>query len=40
VATENLGDFCRTGVRLVDPFEPDTWDEGPESDPVTVLLRP
>lgn len=39
VATENLGDFRRTGVRLVNPFDPDSWDEGPESDPVAALLR-
>lgn len=40
VATENLGDFRRTGVQLVNPFDPDSWDEGPEADPVAALLRP
>lgn len=39
VATENLGDFRRTGVPLVNPFDPDTWDEGPETDPVASLMR-
>ena len=39
VATENLGDFRRTGVALVNPFDPDSWDEGPETDPVAGLLR-
>lgn len=39
VATGNLGDFRRTEVRLVNPFDPDTWDEGPETDPVASLLR-
>lgn len=39
VATENLGDFRRTGVKLVNPFDPDTWDEGPETDPVASLMR-
>jgi predicted nucleic acid-binding protein len=40
VATENLGDFRRAGVPLVNPFDPDTWDEGPETDPVASLMRP
>jgi len=39
VATENLGDFRRSGVPLVNPFDPDTWDEGPEIDPVDLLIR-
>ncbi|PPQ40136.1 PIN domain-containing protein [Rhodopila globiformis] len=39
VATETLGDFRRAGVTLVNPFDPDTWDEGPEADPVDLLLR-
>jgi predicted nucleic acid-binding protein len=40
VATENLGDFRRAGVKLVNPFDPDTGDEGPEPDPVNLLIRP
>ncbi len=40
VATKNLGHFRRTGVPLVNPFDPDTWDEGPESDPVMSLIQP
>jgi predicted nucleic acid-binding protein len=40
VATRNLGDFRRSGVPLVNPFDPDTWDEGPEADPVDLLIRP
>jgi predicted nucleic acid-binding protein len=40
VATRNLGDFRRAGVKLVNPFDPDTWDEGPETDPVDALIRP
>lgn len=40
VATENLGDFRRSGIPLVNPFDPDTWDEGPETDPVAALIRP
>src|SRR4051812_5205830 len=40
MATENLGDFRRSGVLLVNPVDPDTWDEGPEIDPVDFLMRP
>lgn len=39
VATENLGDFRRTGVPLVNPFDPATWDEDWEDDPMSALLR-
>ncbi|PXW61400.1 PIN domain-containing protein [Methylobacterium sp. B4] len=28
VATRNLGDFRASGVALVDPFDPATWEEG------------
>lgn len=38
VATENLGDFRRAGVPLVNPFDPGTWDAAPADDPVTRLL--
>jgi predicted nucleic acid-binding protein len=40
VATENLGDFRRSGVPLVNPFDPNTWDEGPETDPLASIMRP
>jgi len=39
VATENLGDFHRTGVRLVNPFDRGTWDDTFEDDPLPALLR-
>ncbi len=39
VATENLGDFRRTGVRLVNPFDRATWDEEWDDDPMAPLLR-
>lgn len=39
VATENPGDFRRSGVKLVNPFDPDSWDQGPEIDPETSLIR-
>lgn len=39
VATENLGDFRRTGVPLVNPFDPDTWDTDLPDDPLSALLR-
>jgi predicted nucleic acid-binding protein len=39
VATENLGDFRRTGVPLVNPFDRSTWDENWDGDPVATLLR-
>jgi predicted nucleic acid-binding protein len=39
VAAENLGDFRRSGVKLVNPFDPGTWDEGPEPDLVDLLIR-
>lgn len=34
VATENIGDFRRTGVRLVNPFDRATWDEDWDDDPL------
>jgi predicted nucleic acid-binding protein len=39
VATEHLGDFRRTGLQLVNPFDPDTWDTGWPEDPIAALLR-
>jgi len=39
VATGNPGDFRRSGMKLINPFDPDTWDEGPELDPVDFLMR-
>lgn len=38
VATENLGDFRRVGINLVNPFDPATWDEE-DGDPLDALLR-
>jgi predicted nucleic acid-binding protein len=40
IATRNLGDFRRAGVPLVDPFDPDTWVDDWDDDPLTALLRP
>lgn len=39
VATENLGDFRGTGVALVNPFDPATWDHDADDDPIDQLLR-
>jgi predicted nucleic acid-binding protein len=39
IATRNLGDFRRAGVPLVNPFDPGTWGDDPDEDPVTALLR-
>jgi len=39
VATENLGDFRRAGLAVVNPFDPGTWDEDLDGDPVATLLR-
>jgi len=39
VATRNLGDFRLAGVPLVNPFDPGTWNEEPDDDPVAGLLR-
>jgi toxin FitB len=39
IATRNLGDFRRAGVPLVDPFDPDTWDDDWDDDPVAELTR-
>lgn len=39
VATENLGDFRIAGVGVVNPFDPATWDEPPDDDPLSSLLR-
>jgi predicted nucleic acid-binding protein len=38
VATRNLGDFRQTGLILVDPFDPGTWDDGWDDDPLSPLL--
>ncbi len=37
VATENLGDFRACGVPLMNPFDPGTWIEGHEDDPIRRL---
>ena len=39
VATENIGDFRRTGVHLVNPFDRETWDADQEVDPIARILR-
>ena len=39
IATRNLGDFKQAGVPLVDPFDPATWDDDGDDDPVAALLR-
>jgi len=39
VATENLGDFRHAGVALVNPFDPGTWDEDWDDDPISRLPR-
>ena len=39
VATENLGHFRQAGVPLMNPFDPLTWDEEQDGDPVSSLLR-
>jgi predicted nucleic acid-binding protein len=38
VATRNLGDFRQTGVKLVNPFDPGTWDLEDDLDPIARLL--
>ena len=40
VATENLGHFRQAGVPLVNPFDPATWNDDWDVDPVASLLRP
>jgi predicted nucleic acid-binding protein len=37
VATENLGDFRAVGVPLVNPFDPSSWDEPWDDDPLSAL---
>ncbi len=39
VATRNLGDFRQADLPLVNPFDPSTWDDDPDDDPVSSLLR-
>jgi|SRR5580658_566745 predicted nucleic acid-binding protein len=39
IATRNPGDFRHAGVALVNPFDPDTWGDDPDDDPVLALLR-
>jgi toxin FitB len=39
VATENPGDFRHAGLTTVNPFDPGTWDDGLDDDPVSALLR-
>jgi len=39
VATETLGHFRQAGVPLVNPFDPATWDENWDDDPVSALLQ-
>jgi predicted nucleic acid-binding protein len=40
VATENLGDFRRVGLPLVNPFDRATWDDDRDDDPIASLVRP
>ena len=40
IATRNLGDFRRAGVPLLNPFEPGTWSDDQDDDPLSALLRP
>jgi predicted nucleic acid-binding protein len=37
IATRNLADFRATGIALVNPFDPATWDDAPEDDPIARL---
>jgi predicted nucleic acid-binding protein len=37
VATRNIGDFRAIGMPLVNPFEPATWDERLDDDPIRRL---
>jgi predicted nucleic acid-binding protein len=39
VATRNLGDFRHAGLKAVNPFDPGTWDEDWDDDPVSALSR-
>ena len=39
VATQNLGNFRQAKLPLVNPFDPGTWDDCPDDDPVSSLLR-
>ena len=39
IATENLGHFRQAGVPLANPFDPATWDDDWDDDPVASLLR-
>ena len=39
IATRNVGDFTRAGVPLVNPFDPGTWDDEQDDDPVSILGR-
>ena len=39
IATRNLGDFRHAGVPLVNPFDPDTWGDDQDDDPVLALSR-
>ena len=39
IATRNLGDFRHAGVPLINPFDPGTWDEDWDDDPLSTLWR-
>ena len=39
IATRNLGDFRNTGVSLVDPFDPGTWGDDRDQDPLAPLFQ-
>ncbi len=39
VATRNLSDFRQAGVPLMNPFDPATWADGWDDDPLSTLLR-
>jgi hypothetical protein len=39
IATRNLGDFRRAGIALADSFDPVTWSDDLDDDPVSALSR-
>jgi len=39
VATETLGDFRHASLALMNPFDPTTWDDDLNDDPMSTLLR-
>ena len=39
IATRNVKDFRASGVAVVNPFDPSTWEPEDDADPVVLLLR-